>query len=55
MRLIDSDKVIELISDMQKDYPITDRREIARAMRVALFDIRRMIEEQPTIERGDNE
>ena len=48
MRLIDGDKVIEVIKGMQKAYPIEDQRPHARGIRVALFDCRNLIDEQPT-------
>lgn len=48
MRLIDADKVIEVIKGMQKAYPIEDQRPHARGIRVALFDCRNLIENQPT-------
>ena len=49
MRLIDADAMLEIITDAQKDYPITDRREIAKAMRIVLFELKDLINEQPTI------
>lgn len=49
MRLIDADSVIKTIAGMQKAYPITDRRQRAIGIRVALFDCRNLIENQPTI------
>lgn len=49
MRLIDADPVIKTIAGMQKDYPITDRRQRAMGIRVALFDCRYLIENQPII------
>lgn len=49
MRLIDADKVIEVIKEMQKAYPIENQRPHARGMRVALFDCRNLIENQPTV------
>lgn len=48
MRLIDADKVIEIISEMQKAYPITDQRPHARGIRMALFDCKNLVENQPT-------
>lgn len=49
MRLIDADKVIEVIKRMQKAYPIKDQRPHAKGMRLALFDCKNLIENQPTV------
>lgn len=49
MRLIDADRLVEIISQAEKKFPLDDRNPIAIGNRQCLFWIGNQVYQQPTV------